>query len=246
MTKESATTVTPPTSQSPSVENGSLSWDKRLWTLYASYGNGANARAAAYRQLFAPRVQRFLGLSDIPVEKAIEAMESFFRTRPQPYYVVRGKVETPSQSLARASVEAQWQEPCPSEWAQENFICERHSVLKVRAEADEQGRITKLEEAAGPRRKYRVDADSVPGYPEPHSSCEQQPSGAAAVELPKGTLVEATGKYIQNLGCGPCESLIQFTYKGEAYWTVLAACFRVYDEESGPHTDQKDYLILTE
>ena len=218
-------------------------WDKRLWALYGSYSKGIDARALAYRQLFAPQLQQYLGKRNVSVDHAVQMMESFFRVRPNPYYVIRGSVETPSKLTARALVEAQWEEVCPSEWAQENFVCERRVRLKVHVEADESGRITQFDEAAGPRFQYRVVADSVSGYAIPHSNCDDTKGPSSEVEVPKGAIVEATGRYVQNFGCGPCERLIQFLHEGNPYWTVQASCIRVYDEKTGPHTGGEDFLL---
>ena len=235
-----------PAAESPLPSSTLPSWDRRLWDLYGSYEKGALARAAAYHEQFAPQLRLYLGKPNVTVAQAIRLMESFFRVRPNPYYVVRGAVQTPSNSSARALVEAKWEEACPREWAQDNFVCERRVRLKVHTEADEQGRIVEFNETAGPRFRYRVLADSVSGYESPHSGCDESHGASAAVELPNGTLVEATGRYIQSFGCGPCERLIQFQYEGSPYWAVLASCIRVYDEQTGPHTGGEDFLVEVE
>ncbi|MGC4065105.1 MAG: hypothetical protein QM784_10760 [Polyangiaceae bacterium] len=218
-------------------------WDRRLTQLYSSYSNGTRARAETYRQFFAPKLKRYLGMRDITLETAIQQMEVFFRTRSSPYYVVRGPVESPSSAAASASVEASWDEACPSEWAQDNFVCQLRLRLNVHATADERGQIEDFVETAGPKFRYRVEADTISGYEAPHSGCEELRGISSDVDLRKGTIVQGTGRYIQSFGCGPCERLVQFLHDGAPYWTILASCIRIYDEETGPHTGGEDFLI---
>jgi hypothetical protein len=210
--------------------------------LYGSYEKGTPARAETYRQLFAPKLKRYLGMRDITLETAIQQMETFFRTHPRPYYVLRGPVEVSSSTSASAPVEASWEEACPSEWAQENFTCKKRLRLNARMAMNVQGRIDDFVEAAGPKLRYRVDADSILGYATPHSGCEELHGISADVTLSKGAIVEGTGRYIESFGCGPCERLVQFLHEGEPYWTILTSCIRIYDEETGPHTGGEDFL----
>ena len=217
----------------------------RLSKLYSGYSKAPDARAAILRDLFAPQVKRFLGRADVSVEQVIAAVDQFFRTHPNPYYVLERPVETIPRAdgmSVRARVSAKWEETCPEAWAQDGWICQREQLLDVRVEADAGGRIVELVESRGPRQRYRAVVD-VEGYDEPHSRCEEA-SGSSVIDLTKGTVVEATGSAVSGVTCGPCEGIRQFVRGDMTFWAVTNGCFRIYDEETGPHTGFEEFLEL--
>ena len=221
-------------------------WDLRLTVFYLSYRKGAAARAAACRKFFAPRVRQFIGLRDASLDQVIRSVETFFRDRANPMYDIEGRVEetpNPTGSTVHARVAATWDEICPSEWADKNWTCQRQTRLDVRLEADPQGRVVAYEEISAPKDRYRVVADDVSGFEEPHTECEDASKFTADVDLAKGTVVEATGRVVQSL-CGQCETIRQFVYEGNPYWTTASTnCVRTAVSTGGIATSGERFLI---
>jgi hypothetical protein len=81
------------------------SWYARLSRFYHSYGQGPRARAAAYRELFAPQVRRFIGLRNVSLNQVLSAVETYFRSHPNPYYSLEGKPEVSSHGDALSTAE---------------------------------------------------------------------------------------------------------------------------------------------
>ncbi len=225
----------------PPTPTTSESWEKRLNRLYSSYEEGASRRREVYRELFASRLQ-FISRRSVTLEEAISNMDAFFLSHPNPRYNVR-QVESTSARAARASVEARWDEACPSDWSRDDFGCFRHLLLDIATEADELGKIHQLLESKGHPFRFKVDAPSIDAYLIPQSGCDR---ATADLQLPQGTVVEATGRYIQSLSCGPCETLLEFQYQGGVYWAAQMTCTRTYDTETGPHTEIESPLLKLE
>jgi hypothetical protein len=226
----------------------SATWELRLLKLYSGYSKAPDARAAIVRELFAPRVRRFLGRADVSVEQVVSVIHQFFRAHPNPYYLLERPVEAvphASGTSVRARVSAKWEETCPEVWAQEGWICQREQLLDVRIEADGEGRIVELVESRGPRRKYRALVDAK-GYDEPHSRCEEASALTPVVDIAKGAVIEATGSAVLGVTCGPCEGIRQFKQGDVTFWAVASGCFRIYDEATGPHTGFEDFLELVQ
>lgn len=217
-------------------------WAQRFDRLYSSYEKGTSARGEVYREIFAPHIQ-FIGGLTVSVDKAIAMMEGFFLHHSNPTYTIRGPVEVISENAAQAVVEAKWNEPCPDDWARDDFICFRHFPIRAALEVDDQGKIHKLVETEAPPFRFRVDAPSVEARTVPHSGCDQ---ASADLNLPHGTIVAATGLYILSGACGPCELLIEFRYGGSIYWSTLMSCMRIYDAQTGPRTEAQDFLLRVE
>lgn len=224
-------------------------WDLRLTVFYLSYRKGAAARAAACRKFFAPRVRQFIGLRDASLDQVVRSVDTFFRNRANPMYDIEGRVEgtpNPTGSIVHARVAATWDEICPSEWADKNWTCQRQTRLDVRLEADPQGRVVAYEEISAPKDRYRVVVDDVSGFEEPHTECEDVSKLSADVDLAKGTVVEATGRVVQSL-CGQCETIRQFVYEGNSYWTTASTnCVHVEVPTGGVATSGENFLIRVE
>jgi hypothetical protein len=220
-------------------------WYLRLVRFYYSYTQGPQARAAAYRELFAPQVRRFIGLRNVSLNQVLSAVETFFRSHPNPYYSVQGEPDVSSRgevTAVRARVSAQWDEACPSEWGREYWRCQRQQPLDLRLETDAQGKIIDFAESPAPKTRFRAVQD-VSGYDVPPSVCEE--SGSVSVELTRGAIVEATGRIV-NTSCGPCEQIREFVHGGTRFWAIPSACHREYDGQSGPHLAGEDFLVPVE
>jgi len=240
------TSATSPSMSLAANATSTVRWDLRLAGFYWSYREGAAARAAACRKFFAPRVRQFIELRDASLDQVIRSVDTFFRNRANPMYDIEGRVEetpNPTGSIVHARVAATWDEICPSQWADKNWTCQRQTRLDVRLEADPQGRVVAYEEKSAPKDRYRVVADDVSGFEQPHTECEDASKFTADVDLAKGTVVEATGRVVQSL-CGQCETIRQFVYEGNPYWTTASTnCVRTAVSTGGIATSGESFLI---
>ena len=230
-------------------------WTARLNAFYASYGQGPQARAAAYRGLFAPQLHRFITLESVSVDKAIQAAESFFKNKTSiEYKIVSDVSATPSSEGARVStvVEGTWQTRLPDEWKDEipeswmtEALLTNIARLHVDIEADADGRVVSYAERAAPPRRFRVVAkhDATRAFEVPHSQCEDGYDQLSAVQLPTGSVVESANRVLEVYGCGPGSQIFRrIVYQGQPYWVLERAYLRT-DDGGSPHTGAVDYLV---
>lgn len=204
----------------------------RLTEFYASLGS-AGRRRRAYLQLFAPTLERFIGLQNVTRERALATADAYFAGKRDIRYALRGPPKiTPQADVTRVAARASgyFETPVPARWAElvpelaeQTIVTSLDLGIELELRAD--GAVTSYSEHdASPHRRMRV-AIKTRGYELPFlDGCWATPSHElTTVELTVGTVLEVTGESLPVLGCGPATSVLHLRLRGSTLWVLLAS-----------------------
>jgi hypothetical protein len=223
----------------------------RLTAFYGSLGD-ASQRREAYRALFAPQLTRFIGLRNVSRERASATADAFFSTKRNLRYGLQGEPRVTREAdvtHVTARVSAYYEAPVPKSWPElvpelGEATITTMAELEVQLDADRDGAVTSyIERDAGLHRRMRV-AIKTRGYELPFvDGCWQPPSAdLASVELPVGTLLEATHESVLIDGCGPGTSVLHLRLHGRDWWVLLALYELMPNPNGGSSTGGTTFL----
>ena len=222
----------------------------RLSAFFGSMGDEAK-RHDAYRALFAPRLARFIGLHDVPRDRAIAAADSFFAAKSNVSYGLNGapKVTRDGRGTrVAARITAHYEAPVPAAWPVlvpelADATITSNVELTVELEATSDGVTSYVERDASSHRRMRVTTKTR-GYELPFvDGCWSTPRAEVeSVDLLPGTVLEASHESVLVYGCGPGTSVVHLRLHGKDWWVVLALYELVPNPAGGSSTGGTVFL----
>lgn len=231
----------------PTSVNDAERWAARLRSFYGELTRDPARRAAAFRALFAPRLARYVALTDVSRTAALAAVERFFASHTAPSYALVGpapRVEAIEHAGARATrvtftLDARWDTEVPARWAElVSKLADAHvttaSRFDVELRATPSGEVHYYAETLAPRRERWRVARATHGYAVPFAEgCWSDPGALLPREaLARGTLVEPTGSSVLIFDCGPPTSIERVRFGSKELW-VLTALYELVDNPNG-------------